>query len=84
VKGLYRGQTVTLLRECSGYGTYFLAYEMLVQREIANKGIRRDQINPMNAVLYGAAAGYAVRLDNSFLNSQLTFRSYGRLYTPSI
>ncbi len=39
---------------------YFLAYEKLVQREIATKGIKRDQINPANAVLYGAAAGYAV------------------------
>ncbi|KAF7782233.1 hypothetical protein Agabi119p4_1609 [Agaricus bisporus var. burnettii] len=60
VKGLYKGQAVTLLRECSGYGIYFLAYETLVQREIANKGIRRDQLSPLNAVLYGAAAGYAL------------------------
>lgn len=29
---------------------------------MASKGIRRDQINPANAVLFGAAAGYAVRL----------------------
>jgi solute carrier family 25 (mitochondrial carnitine/acylcarnitine transporter), member 20/29 len=60
LKGIYKGQAVTLLREASGYGVYFLAYEKLVQWEMRSKGIRRDQINPANAVLYGAAAGYAV------------------------
>ena len=38
-----------------------MAYEKLMQREMARKGIRRDQVNPANAVLFGAAAGYAVR-----------------------
>ena len=52
---------VTLWRESLGYGIYFLVYEKLMQREMAKKGIRRDQVSPVNAVLYGAAAGYAVR-----------------------
>lgn len=60
IAGIYKGQAVTLLREASGYGIYFWAYEKLVQREMKKKGIRRDDINPLNAVLYGAAAGYAV------------------------
>ncbi|KAF8743903.1 hypothetical protein AX14_013960 [Amanita brunnescens Koide BX004] len=60
IAGIYKGQAVTLLREASGYGIYFLTYEKLVQREMAQKGIRRDQISPMNAVIYGAAAGYAL------------------------
>ncbi|TEB38505.1 mitochondrial carrier [Coprinellus micaceus] len=60
IAGIYKGQVATLYREASGYGIYFLAYEELVQREMAKKGIRRDQINPLNAVLYGAAAGYAL------------------------
>lgn len=60
LRGLYKGQGVTFLREATGYAVYFLAYEKLVQREMAAKGIRRDQIRPANAVLYGAAAGYAV------------------------
>ena len=62
IAGIYKGQNVTLLREASGYGIYFWAYEKLVQREIAQKGIRRDEISPAKAVLYGAAAGYAVRV----------------------
>ncbi|KAJ8077989.1 Mitochondrial carrier protein ymc2 [Marasmius tenuissimus] len=60
IAGIFKGQGVTFLREATGYGVYFLAYEKLVQREIATKGIRRDQISPVNAVLYGAAAGYAL------------------------
>lgn len=60
IAGLFKGQAVTFLREATGYGVYFLAYEKLVQREMTQKGIRRDQINPMNSVLYGAAAGYAL------------------------
>jgi solute carrier family 25 carnitine/acylcarnitine transporter 20/29 len=60
IAGLFKGQAVTFLREATGYGVYFLAYEKLVQREMTQKGIRRDQINPMNSILYGAAAGYAV------------------------
>lgn len=60
IAGIYKGQVVTLWREATGYGVYFMVYEKLVQREMAIKGIRRDQINPANSVLYGAAAGYAL------------------------
>ena len=60
LKGIYKGQVVTLWREALGYGIYFWAYEKLMQREMARRGVRRDQVNPANAVLFGAAAGYAV------------------------
>lgn len=60
IAGLYKGQCVTFLREAAGYGVYFLVYEKLIQYEMTTKGIRREQINPLNPVLYGAAAGYAV------------------------
>ena len=60
IPGIFKGQGVTFLREAAGYGIYFMVYEKLVQREMAQKGIRREQISPLNAVLYGATAGYAV------------------------
>jgi solute carrier family 25 (mitochondrial carnitine/acylcarnitine transporter), member 20/29 len=60
IAGIYKGQAVTFAREAIGYGVYFLAYEKLIQREMEQKGIPRHQIKPINAVLYGAAAGYAV------------------------
>ena len=49
---------------------YFLTYEKLVQREMAQKGIKRDQISPQNAILYGAAAGYSVRKVSSWSQCQ--------------
>ena len=52
---------MTLLREASGYAVYFWAYEKLMQREMATKRIRRDEVSPGKAVLFGAAAGYVVR-----------------------
>lgn len=60
IKGIYKGQNVTFVREAAGYGVYFWAYEKLVQREMAKKGIRREEIGASSAVLYGAAAGYVV------------------------
>lgn len=60
IAGIYKGQNVTFLREASGYGIYFWAYEKLVQREMSQKGIKREEISATSAVLYGAAAGYAV------------------------
>ncbi|KAG1725266.1 mitochondrial carrier domain-containing protein [Suillus paluster] len=60
IAGLFKGQCVTFLREATGYGVYFLVYEKLIQREMTQKGIRRDQINFLNPILYGATAGYAL------------------------
>ncbi|KIK58239.1 hypothetical protein GYMLUDRAFT_45450 [Collybiopsis luxurians FD-317 M1] len=60
IQGIFKGQGVTFLREATGYGVYFLAYEKLVQREMRVKGIKREELSAVNAVLYGAAAGYAL------------------------
>lgn len=84
IAGIYKGQVVTLWREATGYGVYFLAYEKLVQREMALKGIRRDQINPAYAVLYGATAGYAVSSSPSnpdIIVPDVLRSSFGQLYT---
>lgn len=62
IAGIYKGQVATLIREASGYGVYFWAYERLVRRELATNGGRREDVSPVKAVLFGAAAGYAVRL----------------------
>ncbi|KAJ7467119.1 mitochondrial carrier domain-containing protein [Mycena latifolia] len=60
IAGVFKGQGVTLAREAAGYGVYFLAYEKLVQREMRLTGIKREELSPAKAVLYGAAAGYAL------------------------
>ncbi|TDL24285.1 mitochondrial carrier [Rickenella mellea] len=60
IAGIYKGQVPTIAREAVGYGAYFWAYEKLMQREMAKKGIRRDEVSAGNAIMYGAAAGYAL------------------------
>jgi len=60
IRGIFKGQNITFLREAMGYGVYFWAYEKLVQREMAQKGILREQISLGRTILYGAAAGYAL------------------------
>ncbi|KAG6879654.1 hypothetical protein C0992_000096 [Termitomyces sp. T32_za158] len=91
IAGIYKGQAVTLLREASGYGIYFLTYEKIVQWEMKNKGIRRDQINPLNAVLYGAIAGYAlwaviypIDMIKSRMQTDGFSRSTGRKYSSTL
>lgn len=64
IAGIYKGQVATLWREASGYGVYFWTYEKLMQREMTQKGIRRDQVNPAKTVLFGAASGYTVRFSH--------------------
>ena len=59
IAGLFKGQVATVTREAVGYGAYFWAYEKLMQRELRN-GVRREDVSPFKAVLFGAAAGYAV------------------------
>ena len=59
IAGLYKGQVATLWREGIGYGAYFWMYEKLMQRE-QRKGVKREDVSPVKAVLFGAAAGYAV------------------------
>jgi len=69
IAGIYKGQVATLCREASGYGVYFWTYEKLMQREMTQKGIRREQVNPMKTVLFGAASGYTVRRSRLYLVS---------------
>ena len=66
IAGIYKGQVPTLAREAIGYGAYFWAYEKLMQRE-QRKGVKREDVSPVKAVLFGAAAGYAVRIFTTFL-----------------
>lgn len=87
IAGIYKGQVATFAREAIGYGAYFWAYEKLVQREMAMTGITREQLSPVKAVLFGAAAGYAVCFLAHFwivvLIPMVTDDSYGLAFIPS-
>ncbi|KAJ2803215.1 Mitochondrial carrier protein ymc2 [Coemansia guatemalensis] len=60
--GIYKGQVPTIIRELNGFGMYFLAYEALVQRKMAETGKARSEISSVLVCLYGAAAGFAMWL----------------------
>lgn len=57
---MFKGQNITFIREASGYGIYFWAYEELVQKWMVDNKRKREELPASYAVLYGAAAGYAV------------------------
>ncbi|KAF9160094.1 Mitochondrial carrier protein ymc2 [Actinomortierella ambigua] len=60
LRGIYKGQAVTMVREFQGYGAYFAAYEYLVQRAMRLENKERSELSTLKVVAYGACAGYAM------------------------
>ncbi|KAF9402476.1 Mitochondrial carrier protein ymc2 [Podila epigama] len=60
LRGLFKGQAVTMVREFQGYGAYFAAYEYLVQRAMRLENKERSELSTIKVVAYGACAGYAM------------------------
>lgn len=58
--GLYRGTSVTLLREAQAYGAWFLAFEYLMNADAARNKIQRSDIPTWKIALYGGLAGEAL------------------------
>ncbi|ROV93501.1 hypothetical protein VSDG_06830 [Cytospora chrysosperma] len=61
-RGVYRGSAVTVLREAQAYGVWFLAFEWLMNSDVARNGVRRDDISPLKVAFYGGLAGEALWL----------------------
>jgi len=59
LRTLYRGFTVTALREVQAYGTWFLAFEYLINTQI-RPGVRREDIPAWKLMACGALAGQAL------------------------
>lgn len=57
LRGLYRGTSVTLLREAQGYGVWFLTFEYLMNADAARNNIARSDISTLKIALYGGLAG---------------------------
>ncbi|KAF3920723.1 Mitoferrin [Arthrobotrys entomopaga] len=55
LKGIYRGEAVTILREAQAYGLWFLTFEYLMNLEARDK--KREDISPLKIALYGGIAG---------------------------
>ncbi|KAF8005331.1 hypothetical protein HF325_000788 [Metschnikowia pulcherrima] len=63
--GLYRGTTITLVREVQAYGVWFLTYESLIQYLITNRGYGlRGDIPTLELLGCGALAGNALWLSS--------------------
>ena len=57
LRGIYRAQVPTILREGQGFGLWFLTYEYLVQRSVSATGVKRDDLPAWKLCGFGAVAG---------------------------
>lgn len=57
IKGIYKGQLITMAREFHGGACYFLIYEFLMQRAMLKEKKLRNELPGWKKCLYGAAAG---------------------------
>ncbi|EEH17290.1 hypothetical protein PABG_07450 [Paracoccidioides brasiliensis Pb03] len=62
LKGLYRGELVTILREAQAYGVWFLSFEYLMNWEAKRNNIKREEISAVKVATYGGLAGEALWL----------------------
>ncbi|KAK4098700.1 mitochondrial carrier [Parathielavia hyrcaniae] len=61
-RGLYRGTSVTLLREAQAYGVWFTTFEWLMNADAARNGVGRKDVASWKVALYGGLAGEALWL----------------------
>ncbi|KAM3086419.1 carrier protein ymc1 [Clarireedia jacksonii] len=62
LKGLYRGEAVTILREAQAYGIWFLSFEYMMNSDAARNKIERKDIPSWKIAFYGGLAGEALWL----------------------
>lgn len=62
LKGLYRGEAVTILREAQAYGVWFTTFEYLMNSDAARNNILRKEMPTWKIALYGGLAGEALWL----------------------
>ncbi len=60
--GLYRGTSVTLLREAQAYGVWFMAFEWMMNKDAERTGVARKEIASWKVAAYGGLAGEALWL----------------------
>jgi solute carrier family 25 carnitine/acylcarnitine transporter 20/29 len=60
LRGLYRGQAVTLYREAQAYGVWFLTFEYLMARDMKRNNVKREEISSPKVAFYGGLAGEAL------------------------
>ncbi|KAI9822438.1 MAG: hypothetical protein M1827_000157 [Pycnora praestabilis] len=64
LRGLYRGELVTIYREAQAYGVWFLTFEYLMNADGLRNNIARTDIPSWKIALYGGLAGEALWLSS--------------------
>ncbi|KAE8364070.1 mitochondrial carrier domain-containing protein [Aspergillus caelatus] len=64
LRGLYRGQNVTYLREIQAYGMWFLTFEFLMNQDAKRNNVKREDISSLKVATYGGLAGEALWLSS--------------------
>lgn len=64
MRGLFRGQAVTYLREAQAYGMWFLTFEYLMNQDAKRNNIKREDISSLKVATYGGIAGEALWLSS--------------------
>ncbi|KAF2966097.1 hypothetical protein GQX73_g7476 [Xylaria multiplex] len=62
IRGVYRGEAVTIIREAQAYGMWFLAFEWMMNADAARNNIARSEVPAYKVALYGGLAGEALWL----------------------
>ncbi|KAH0566365.1 hypothetical protein GP486_000223 [Trichoglossum hirsutum] len=62
LRGLYRGEVVTVLREAQAYGVWFLTFEYLMNSDARRNKVERKDIPSWKVATYGGLAGEALWL----------------------
>ncbi|KAF2459398.1 mitochondrial carrier domain-containing protein [Lineolata rhizophorae] len=60
LRGVFRGEAVTILREAQAYGVWFLTFEYLMNWEAQRSETPRNQISALKVTTYGGIAGEAL------------------------
>ncbi|PNY29806.1 Carrier protein YMC1, mitochondrial [Tolypocladium capitatum] len=64
LRGLYRGEAVTIYREAAAYGAWFTAFEYLMNADAARNAVDRKEIPGWKVAFYGGLAGEALWLSS--------------------
>ena len=62
IRGIFKGQGITLWREAPGFGVYFGIYEYMIKKKMQQNNVPRSQISTGHQLMYGALSGYGLWL----------------------
>ncbi|KAJ5084460.1 hypothetical protein NUU61_009039 [Penicillium alfredii] len=64
LRGLFRGQAVTIIREAQAYGTWFLGFEYMMNQDVKRNNVKREDISSLKVATYGGLAGEGLWLSS--------------------